>query len=53
MVVPQSEAFLKATEDSKKLTSKPDNNDLLELYGSCETHDIPIHPHMLTSLAMM
>jgi hypothetical protein len=52
MGVPQSEAFLKATEDSKKLTSKPDSNDLLELYGSC-AHDIPIHPHMLTSLAMM
>ncbi|OXV05708.1 hypothetical protein Egran_06524 [Elaphomyces granulatus] len=33
MGVPQSDAFLKATEDSKKLTSKPDNNDLLELYG--------------------
>lgn len=29
----QSEAFKKAVVDSKKLTSKPTNEDLLELYG--------------------
>ncbi|RYP82038.1 hypothetical protein DL770_005721 [Monosporascus sp. CRB-9-2] len=28
-----SEAFQKAAEDSKKLTSKPDNDDLLDLYA--------------------
>ncbi|RYO86828.1 hypothetical protein DL764_008941 [Monosporascus ibericus] len=28
-----SAAFQKAAEDSKKLTSKPENNDLLELYA--------------------
>ncbi|KAI1386695.1 acyl-CoA-binding protein [Hypoxylon trugodes] len=28
-----SPAFKKAQEDSKKLTSKPSNEDLLELYG--------------------
>lgn len=33
MSVPQSEAFKKATVDSKKLTSKPSNDDLLQLYG--------------------
>lgn len=33
MSAPQSEAFKKAVEDSKKLTSKPSNDDLLELYG--------------------
>lgn len=29
-----SEAFQKAANDSKKLTSKPDNQDLLDLYGT-------------------
>ncbi|KAK4660856.1 hypothetical protein QC762_122760 [Podospora pseudocomata] len=29
----QSEAFQKAVVDSKKLTSKPSNEDLLEIYG--------------------
>lgn len=28
-----NEAFQKAADDSKKLTSKPDNEDLLTLYG--------------------
>ncbi|KAI0844118.1 acyl-CoA-binding protein [Daldinia vernicosa] len=28
-----SPAFVKAQEDSRKLTSKPDNNELLELYA--------------------
>ncbi|KAJ4134862.1 hypothetical protein NW768_004471 [Fusarium equiseti] len=28
-----SESFKKATEDSKKLTSKPSTDDLLELYA--------------------
>ncbi len=35
MAPPQSEAFKKAVEDSKKLTSKPGNDDLLQLYGKC------------------
>lgn len=29
-----SAAFQKAAEDSKKLTSKPSNDELLELYGT-------------------
>jgi diazepam-binding inhibitor (GABA receptor modulating acyl-CoA-binding protein) len=29
----QSAAFKQAAIDSKKLTSKPSNDDLLELYG--------------------
>lgn len=29
-----NEAFQKAANDSKKLTSKPDNEDLLSLYGT-------------------
>ncbi|KAJ6444569.1 acyl coA binding protein domain-containing protein [Purpureocillium lavendulum] len=32
MSPPQSEAFQKAVVDSKKLTSKPSNDDLLDLY---------------------
>jgi hypothetical protein len=34
MSAPQSDAFKKAVVDSKKLTSKPSNDDLLELYGA-------------------
>jgi len=30
-------AFETAVADSKKLTSKPGNDDLLELYGACPT----------------
>jgi acyl-CoA-binding protein len=33
-MVAQSEAFKKAVVDSKKLTSKPSNEDLLEMYGT-------------------
>jgi hypothetical protein len=33
MSATQSEAFKTAAEDSKKLTSKPDNDELLQLYG--------------------
>jgi hypothetical protein len=33
-MVAQSEAFQKAVVDSKKLTSKPSNEDLLEIYGA-------------------
>lgn len=33
-MVAQSEAFQKAVVDSKKLTSKPTNDDLLEIYGA-------------------
>jgi diazepam-binding inhibitor (GABA receptor modulating acyl-CoA-binding protein) len=32
----QSAAFQKAVVDSKKLTSKPSNEDLLDLYGASE-----------------
>ena len=42
----QSEAFKKATVDSKKLTSKPNNEDLLELYGTASAA-APM-PHSLT-----
>ncbi|PNY23747.1 Acyl-CoA-binding protein 1 [Tolypocladium capitatum] len=40
MSAPQSEPFKKAVTDSKKLTSKPSNEDLLELYGT-PAHRIP------------
>lgn len=33
MSAPQSDAFKKAVVDSKKLTSKPSNDDLLEIYA--------------------
>lgn len=33
-MVAQSEEFKKAVVDSKKLTSKPSNEDLLEIYGA-------------------
>ncbi|KAK0645652.1 acyl-CoA-binding protein [Cercophora newfieldiana] len=33
MSAPQSDAFKKAVVDSKKLTSKPSNEDLLEIYA--------------------
>ncbi|KAF5007450.1 hypothetical protein FDECE_6212 [Fusarium decemcellulare] len=33
MSAPQSEAFKTAIEDSKKLTSKPGNEELLDLYA--------------------
>ncbi|KAK0637108.1 acyl-CoA-binding protein [Bombardia bombarda] len=33
MSAPQSEAFKTAVVDSKKLTEKPTNDDLLEIYG--------------------
>ncbi|KAK3324703.1 putative fatty acid binding protein [Cercophora scortea] len=33
MSAPQSEAFKAAVIDSKKLTSKPSNEDLLEIYA--------------------
>ncbi|EAQ87267.1 hypothetical protein CHGG_03886 [Chaetomium globosum CBS 148.51] len=32
-MVTQSEAFKKAAEESKQLTSKPSNEDLLEIYA--------------------
>lgn len=34
MAAPQSAAFKKAIEDSKKLTSKPGPDELLQLYGN-------------------
>ena len=33
-MVAQSEAFKTAANDSKKLTLKPSNDDLLEIYGA-------------------
>lgn len=36
-MVAQSEAFQTAVVDSKKLTSKPSNDDLLEMYGTSST----------------
>ncbi|KAJ0167718.1 putative acyl-CoA-binding protein [Colletotrichum tanaceti] len=33
MSAPQSEAFKQAVTDSKKLTAKPSNDELLQLYG--------------------
>ncbi|KAL6353227.1 hypothetical protein LRP88_13717 [Fusarium phalaenopsidis] len=33
MAAPQSDAFKKAIEDSKKLTSKPGPDELLQLYA--------------------
>jgi len=33
MSAPQTDAFKKAVVDSKKLTSKPSNEDLLEIYA--------------------
>lgn len=41
MSVPQSEAFTKAAEDSKKLLAKPDNDELLSLYGASQSHPRP------------
>lgn len=42
-MVAQSEAFQKAVVDSKKLTSKPSNDDLLEIYGvSRPRHGSPL-----------
>ena len=38
MAPAQSQAFQKAVADSKKLTSKPSNDDLLELYGAHFSH---------------
>ena len=34
MAAPQSAAFQTAIADSKKLTSKPSNDELLDLYGA-------------------
>jgi diazepam-binding inhibitor (GABA receptor modulating acyl-CoA-binding protein) len=44
MSAPQSEAFKKAVEDSKKLTSKPGPTELLELYGKA-----PLAPSLRSS----
>lgn len=40
-----SAAFQKAAEDSKKLTAKPSNDELLELYGSVD----PLLPPLLSA----
>lgn len=44
MSTPQSEAFKQAVIDSKKLTSKPSNEDLLELYGAFVAPACLVHP---------
>ena len=49
MPASQSEAFKKAVADSKKLTSKPANDELLELYGTPPPN--PLTP--LLSLCML
>ncbi|KAL2691777.1 hypothetical protein Neosp_002168 [[Neocosmospora] mangrovei] len=41
MAAPQSDAFKKAIEDSKKLTSKPGPDELLQLYGNRKLPSIP------------
>jgi hypothetical protein len=51
MSAPQSDAFKQAVVDSKKLTAKPTNDELLELYGelpSClpHPHQLPLRHHM-------
>lgn len=44
MSTPQSEAFQKAVVDSKKLTSKPTNEDLLEIYGTQHSTELGTPP---------
>lgn len=39
----QSEAFKQAVIDSKKLTSKPSNDELLELYGKQSLRSLHHH----------
>jgi diazepam-binding inhibitor (GABA receptor modulator, acyl-CoA-binding protein) len=38
MSAPQSEAFKTAVVDSGKLTSKPTDEQLLDLYGACSSN---------------
>ncbi|WAO85321.1 ACB domain-containing protein [Fusarium falciforme] len=52
MAAPQSDAFKKAIEDSKKLTSKPGPDELLQLYGNrhlTPPRHVPIPANMLSS----
>lgn len=49
MSAPQSEAFKQAVSDSKKLTSKPANEELLELYGA----SLPTSPTPVTSAPLV
>lgn len=35
--------FDKAVADSKKLTSKPSNDELLQLYGKSSSPSLPLH----------
>lgn len=44
MSAPQSDAFKQAVIDSKKLTAKPNNDELLELYGMIHTDSTPSLP---------
>ena len=41
-MVEQTEAFKKAVVDSKKLTTKPSNDHLLEMYGTLSTFSGPL-----------
>lgn len=41
-MVEQTEAFKKAVVDSKKLTSKPDNDELLSMYGKSEARALAV-----------
>lgn len=44
---PQSDAFKKAVVDSKKLTAKPSNDELLDLYGRfLHHHPFPLFPSL-------
>ncbi|KAJ3465748.1 hypothetical protein MRS44_006406 [Fusarium solani] len=44
MAAPQSDAFKKAIEDSKKLTSKPGPDELLQLYALYKVGTAPLRP---------
>lgn len=59
MPAPQSDAFKKAIVDSKKLVSKPSNDELLELYGESEfeqgakTSIAQVSPHTDVFLSLL
>lgn len=44
-----SEAFKQAVIDSKKLTAKPSNDELLELYGTSRPKSHPLPSHMIST----
>ena len=55
MAAPQSEAFKTATEDSKKLITKPSNDELLELYGNSapQPPSLPLSIIILAELLLL